>query len=310
VVINRRNFLTSSGAAVLGARVLGGRVWAQQPAAAPPPAVPRFFDIRGGVGYFTARGGAIGWFASPDGIVVVDSQFPDTAPLCLEGLKGKSPKGIDTLFNTHHHGDHTGGNKVFRPAVKKIVAHARVPELQKAAAVKNNNEAAQAYPDSTFPDTWKMTMGSETISAKHYGPGHTGGDIVVFFEKANVVHMGDLMFNRLHPFVDRAAGASIANWIKTLEQVGAAHGADASYIFGHGKEDLGVIGKEGDLMVFRDYLTAVLDTTRKGIQAGKSKEEIAKQETLDGFTEFFSPAPFLSLPKVLETAYDELTAKA
>ncbi len=284
------------------------RVPASAQQTAPPP-VPKFTDIRGNVGYFTARGGAIGYLTAPDGIVVVDSQFPDTAQLCLDGLKGKSPRGIDTLINTHHHGDHTGGNKVFRPAVKRIVSHARVPDLQKAVAVTNKTEADQVYPDTTFSDTWKMTMGGETISARHYGPGHTGGDIVVFFEKANVVHMGDLMFNRLHPRVDRPAGASIANWIETLEQVAAAHSADASYIFGHGKEGSGVLGAKADLMVFRDYLSAVLEITRKGIQAGKSKEEIAKQETLEGFTEFISPIPLLSLPKVLEVAYDELSAK-
>jgi glyoxylase-like metal-dependent hydrolase (beta-lactamase superfamily II) len=75
--------------------------------------------------------------------------------------------------------------------VKSIVAHANSAAWQKKTA--------------------------ETIVARYYGPGHTSGDIVISFETSNVVHMGDLMFNRFHPYIDRPAGASIGNWIKTLE---------------------------------------------------------------------------------------------
>ena len=69
---------------------------------------------------------------------------------------------------------------------------------------------------------------------------------MVTFEQANVVHMGDLMFNRLHPFVDRASGARISNWIEVLEQVTAAHSADTIYIFGHGTPGAGVTGDRGE----------------------------------------------------------------
>jgi cyclase len=310
--MNRRVFLASSSLAIVAAALKELPVdayrsyWAQgQP---PPPA--KLEDLRRGVGIFTARGGTIGWLATPDGVLVVDSQYADTAPACIDGVKQKSAHAIDVLVNTHHHGDHTSGNKVFRPLVKTIVAHENSALWQKKSAEQAKTEADQAYPDKTFTDSWKTTIGTETVSAKYYGPGHTSGDAVILFEKANVVHMGDLMFNHFHPFIDRPAGASIVNWIKTLEKVPGEHSADTIYIFGHGKEGFGVTGRKAELVKFHDYLSAAVDYTRKQMQAGKSKEETAKLEMLPGFDDYGSPVPGrISLAGVLSVAYDELGGK-
>ena len=81
---SRRDFVTASSLAVLGSALRSVPSFAQQ---APPPAVPEFANLRRNIGTFTARGGTIGWLVSPDAVVVVDSQFADTAPLLLNGLK-------------------------------------------------------------------------------------------------------------------------------------------------------------------------------------------------------------------------------
>jgi cyclase len=73
--------------------------------------------------------------------------------------------------------------------------------------------ADQLFPETTFTETWSADAGDERVLAPYYGRAHTSGDVVITFERANVVHMGDLMFNQLHPVVDRAAGATIRNWI-------------------------------------------------------------------------------------------------
>ena len=102
----------------------------QQPAAASgvppaPPAPPVFTPLRRNVGIFHQRGGTIGWLVNRDGVLVVDTQFADTAPNFLTGLKTRTPRTIDVVINTHHHPDHTGGNGVLRPAAKQLVAHVR-----------------------------------------------------------------------------------------------------------------------------------------------------------------------------------------
>ena len=102
----------------------------------------------------------------------------------------------------------------------------------------------------------------EVVALKYYGPAHTGGDSVVTFEKANVVHMGDLVFNRRHPFIDRPGGASSAGWITVLEQAVADHQDDTIYIFGHAGQGFPVTGSKADLLYMRDYLSALLDYVR------------------------------------------------
>ena len=296
--MNRRVFLSTSTMA-LTAAMTELRLLAQAPTS--------FQDLRRGVGLFNGDGGTIGWLVSPDGIVVVDSQMPTSAQACLDGLKQRSRRTIDLLINTHHHGDHTAGNQTFRPAVKQIVAHATCDKLHRQTAAAQKAEAAQAYADRTFADTWSGGIGDEKISARHYGPAHTGGDIVVTFERANVVHMGDLMFNRVHPFIDRPAGASIANWIKTLDAVPRQHDADTIYIFGHAKPGAAPSGSREALANLRSYLEAALAHARRQIDAGRSKEETQKSiAALPGFEDYASPIPLLSLSGVLGVAYDEL----
>jgi hypothetical protein len=113
--------------------------------------------------------------------------------------------------------------------------------------------------------------------------------------------MGDLMSHQRHPRVDRPAGASIRNWLVSLEKVVKDHNADTIYIFGHSKVGAPVTGPKGDLLALRDYFSAMLDYVQKGIKAGKSAEEIVKA----GMPKF---AENEGQPQ-LQVAYDELTAK-
>jgi glyoxylase-like metal-dependent hydrolase (beta-lactamase superfamily II) len=301
VTWTRRDFIVTSTLAAAGGALRQAGAFAQQPAV---PAVPTFTPIRADVGTFTARGGTIGWLISRDAVVVIDSQFADTAQMFLDGLRSRSGRKIDLLINTHHHGDHTGGNKTMRPSVVKMVGHANQPGLQKKQAAAAKSEDNQAYADETFADVWRADLGGEVVSAKHYGPGHTSGDIAIRFERANVVHMGDLMFKDRHPRVDRPSGASIRNWIALLEQVTGDNGADTTYIFGHSKAGLPVTGTRADLLGFRDYFTALLDYVQRGIAAGTSVDEIAKVATLPAF-----PGHEGSPTGTLQMAYEELTAR-
>jgi glyoxylase-like metal-dependent hydrolase (beta-lactamase superfamily II) len=272
--------------------------------------VPEFKPLRRGTGYFTARGGTIGWLVNARAVAAVDTQFPDTARLFLDGVPGRSGRKLDVLINSHHHGDHTGGNGVFQPVTRNIVAQVNVPRLQRERAQRDNTLERQTYADTTFADTWRKELGEEIISAKYHGPAHTGGDIVTHFERANVVHMGDLVFNRMYPVIDRPGGARIRGWIGVLEAVAKEHAADTVFIFGHGNPKFGVTGKREDLLVLRDYLAGLLAYVEKRIQAGEPQERIVALDNLPGFPDFHAaPGPQNRLPLNLGVAFDELTSK-
>ncbi|MCH2278590.1 MAG: MBL fold metallo-hydrolase [Vicinamibacterales bacterium] len=297
---NRREFLTTSSLALVGGAFGRLPLRAQD-------ATPRFEELRRNVGAFHMRGGTIGWLISDDALVVVDSQYPDTASACLSGLKMRSSRMIDVLVNTHHHGDHTGGNKVLRAATREIVSHANVPGLQRRQARQRGTVANQAYPDTTFDENWRMDAGDEVVSAKYYGSAHTSGDVVVTFERANIAHLGDLLFNRRDPFVDRPGGASIRGWIKLLPQVINDHDSDTLYIFGHAGARFSVTGAADDLVVQRQYFEAVLEHVERGVAAGHSQEQIASLERLPGMDDHDSTPQ--SLARVLNVAVEELTAE-
>ena len=309
--VNRRQFLFSSSlaAAVSALDVRRLFAWTQQPAPAPPQT--SFTAIRGTVGYFTGNGGTIGWHLDKKSVVVIDAQMPATAKICLDAVNERSgARPIDFLVNTHHHGDHTAGNVVFKPVAKKILAHAHVPQLQAnaaAVAAKNAKPGAPPQPElvianTTYDSTWRQNVGDEVLALKHYGPAHTGGDSVVTFEKANVVHMGDLVFNRRHPYIDKPAGASIANWIKTLEAVVADHQKDTIYIYGHAGPKFQATGGSPDLLYMRDYLTALLEFVKGEMKAGKPRDVIVKiVDPLKGFPDH---GPLVE--RVLSAAYEEL----
>ena len=304
--IDRREFITVTACGVVGAGMSNVR-GAQQPT--PVAAPPTFADVRRNVGVFTMRGGTIGWLVNKDAVLVVDTQFADTAAACVDGLKQKAAnRGIDTVFNTHHHGDHTGGNAVFRAAAKRLIAHANVPDLLRKTAAASPTAAAPTLPDATFDKTWSQEFGDEKVTARYDGPGHTGGDAMIQFERAQVVHMGDLLFHERHPRVDRPGGASIQNWLKILERVTADMPAGTIYIAGHAREGLPVTVDRRAVLRFRDYFDAVLALTRKGIAAGQTKEALTATATLPGF-ESYQGGGALTLGGVLGVAFDELSAR-
>lgn len=267
-----------------------------------------FFTVRRNVGVFRERGGTIGWLINDNALVAVDSQFPDSAANCVAGLKERTSRKMDYLINTHHHGDHTAGNSAFKEYTKHIVAHENVPGYQMKAAAARSQEAADAQvtADMTFAEKWTQDVGDEIVHATHYGPAHTGGDSVIYFEKANVAHMGDLVFNRAYPYIDPGAGANIQNWVKVLRKAANDLPADAIYICGHGNSNYGIQASKGDVLRKSDFLEELMAFAQKGIDEGKTKEEIASAPVLPGFEDFQAPGWGLTLEFNLNTAYDEL----
>jgi len=298
-MLSRRDFLRLSGAVAATTPLLTAASWP-----APSP-VGTFTELRRGVGTYTERGGTIGWLINDSGLVVVDTQSPETAPNCWDGLQERTGESLSFVINTHHHADHTGGNGVFEAHTDRIVAHENAPELQRQAYGTNEDGPEQVYANTTFSDEWSETVGDETIRIRHHGPAHTGGDAVIFFERANVVHVGDLIFNRAYPFIDVGGGADTENWVRTPETVHETYDDDTRFIFGHGNPEYGIIGGRDDLLVLRDFLGALREYVIGQRQAGASLQEMKKKEVLEGF-EAFNFDWFLSLGDCVEAVHTEL----
>ena len=255
------------------------------------------------VGIFTEKGGTIAFLITEEGIVVVDAQFPEQSKHLIGELKNRSAKPIRLLINTHHHGDHTAGNIEFKNIVQHVIGHENCLINQKRVAEEQKTTDKQLFADVTFSGTWKTSIGGEKIKAHYLGAGHTNGDAIIHFQNANIVHMGDLVFNRRYAFVDRSAGASIASWIDILDKAKNMFDTDTLFIFGHAFDPTKVTGGVNDLSAMQHYLARMLRFVDSEIRAGKSKEEILKSKAIPGVPEWKGDG----IERGLQAAYEELT---
>ena len=263
--------------------------------------------LRNNTGIFTERGGTIGWHVSDDAVVIIDSQFPDTAENFVHLLKEKTSRKIDMLINTHHHGDHTAGNYYFKEYVKEIVANKKAVELQKKFYGSGENADKQVYANVTFTDEFKADIGKEKLTARHFWHAHTGGDAIIHFENDNVVHMGDIVFNRVYPYMDRPAGTTIEGWIKFLEKCITTFDSDTIFIFGHAVDTNNVSGNRDDLVYMKNYLSGLLDYVKKQIDEGKTKDKIVETGPVPNFENHKELWPG-ALKMSLTATYEELTS--
>ena len=298
--MNRRSFLQNT------AFTMGAFTLAQQNILSALFQEPwKITMLRNDVGIFTERGGTIAFLLSKDGIVVVDSQFPDQSKHLIDELKKKNEKPFKLLINTHHHGDHSGGNISFKGLVEHVLAHENSKKNQENSARQNKSEDKQLYPDQTYTNTWCQKVGKEKICLHYFGAGHTNGDSFIHFQHANIVHCGDLVFNRRHPYVDRNAGANMRSWIHVLDKALNKFNKKTIYVFGHAGTGYEVTGKADDLKVFRDYLGNVLKFVEGEIKAGKTKEEILKASAIPGSDQWKGDG----IQRPLTAAWEELTVK-
>ena len=298
--MNRRTFLQNS------ALTFGAMTLAQKSILA------SFFEdpwkitmLRNDVGIFEEKGGTIAFLLSKKGIAVVDSQFPDQSKHLIDELKKRSEQPFKLLINTHHHGDHSSGNISFKGIVEHVLAHENSKKNQENSAKQNKSEDKQLYPDQTYTDTWCQKVGKEKICLNYYGAGHTNGDSFVHFQHANIVHCGDLVFNRRHPYVDRTAGANMKSWIEVLDKALNKYDKDTIYVFGHAATGYKVTGTSDELNKFRDYIGNVLKFVEGEIKAGKTKEEVLKTTIIPGGEEWKTDG----IQRPLGAAWDELNSK-
>lgn len=282
---NRRNFIKTTSQ-VAAYSFLFGHLYAckgsKMPAKIelPVDSAYNMQFLRGGVGFFTERGGTIGWMASEDGMVVIDTQFPEQSQHLVDELMKLKKGKVDLLINTHHHGDHTAGNKVYSELTDMILAHSNSLKNQRASAKKRGNEADQVYPTDTFRTGFQQKVGKEIIDLKYFGAAHTDGDAITHFQNANVVHLGDLVFNRRFPYIDMGAGANIENWVKVLDQAIDTYDNETIFIWGHAGEGYDIKGGKSEIRAFQNYLEKLLEFGEKSLRAGIPLEELKKTTTV------------------------------
>lgn len=235
-------------------------------------------QLSDGVWVLFGQGGNIGVSAGEDGVFLIDDQFAPLTEKILAALAEITDESVRFVFNTHWHGDHTGGNENLGEAGALIVAHDNVRERMSAdqvlARIGRPVATTPASPDAalpvvTFSDDVSFHINGDELHAFHVSNAHTDGDAIVHFVGANVVHMGDTFFRDRFPFIDTATGGSIDGVIAAAGAALAFMDADTQVIPGHGD-----ISTREDLRAYRDALRTMRNAVAALMQQGMTLEQI------------------------------------
>jgi glyoxylase-like metal-dependent hydrolase (beta-lactamase superfamily II) len=229
------------------------------------------------------QGGNMALQTGSEGNILIDASFAPAVPRILEAIAAVSKDAPFALINTHWHGDHTGGNEGIHAAGYTIFAHQNTrerlstPQTMKLFHTTSPAAPAGAWPTITFADALHIWRNGDALDLVHFAPAHTDTDIYIHFHKANVLHVGDIWFNGIYPFIDEGTGGSIGGMIRATEKALAVAGNDTKIIPGHGP-----LGSKTDFQKYHDMLAAVRDKVAALKAAGASEQEvIAKKPTAE-----------------------------
>ncbi len=220
-------------------------------------------------------GGNIGVMTGKDGTLMIDDQFAPLSNKINGAVKTLDPGEIKFLINTHVHGDHSGGNDNFKRMGAAIVAHDKVRErMLTEQVIKSRNmtfppRERDALPVITFSDKLNFHWNDEDIELIHMASGHTDGDVVVHFKKANVFHTGDTFVRYGYPFIDVSSGGSFAGFVNNLDVLLSMVDDNSKIIPGHGEP-----ATKADLKALRDKLVDIRDQVLAALKRGKKVEDI------------------------------------
>lgn len=258
-------------------------------------------SVAPGVYMLEGMGGNIGLSVGEDDSFLIDDQYAPMTAKVKAAVATVTSKPVRFVVNTHWHDDHTGGNEAMAGAGAIIFAHEnvrrRMTTEQFLAAFNARIPASPkaALPVVTFSDTLSFYLNGDTIRSIHVANAHTDGDAIIFFRKANVVHMGDTFFNGFYPFIDVSTGGSLAGMIRAANRALAASNAGTRFIPGHGP-----LATRADLVRYRDMLVTVRDRVSRLVAQRRSLRQVIAARPLadlDGKwgQGFLKPEQFLSI---------------
>ena len=233
------------------------------------------FQLSDTVYMLKGRGGNVGISTGEDGLYIIDDQLRPITEQLLQAIRKVSNKPIRFVLNTHYHADHVGGNETLGAAGAVVIAHDNIRKRMTTEQVSIFSEnttppyAKGALPVLTFNDRISLHLNGETATAYYVASGHTDGDSIIHFPASNVIHMGDMFFNGLYPYVDLDAGGSMQGLIAAADLALSMADDSTRIIPGHGP-----LGMTEDLKNYRDYLVEASTNVQELIDQDMGLEQI------------------------------------
>jgi cyclase len=241
---------------------------------------PNLYILSGSAGldpvHQDAAGGRVGVLAGPDGVFMIDAQYPQLNEKLLDAIKQISTGPIRYMANTHIHIDHTGGDPFFAKMGVTILAREELREEMIHPPALANGDPAPARDPAGLPvvtyglgNPVKIHMNGEVIDLIGVRAAHTGGDTMVRFESANVIFIGDFYRDFGYPYIDRGNGGSLKGMLEGCDFLEELAGPDTTLVPGHGE-----IIKRTRIAPYKEMILGVRDKVQQMIDQGKSEQEV------------------------------------
>jgi len=227
-----------------------------------------------GVGGFT--GGNIGLIVGDDGVVMIDNGKDNVTDILKSEIAKTTNQTIDYVINTHLHGDHIGNNAHFSSNGAKIISHDNL-----RTSLKKKNEKQAVLPVLTFSDQMTLYINNDAAKIIHVKDAHTDGDAFIHFEKANIIHTGDLLFNGRFPFIDAKNGGTLVGVLTGLKLIASLADENTQIIAGHGP-----LANKANIEKTIALLEDSRDLVDKLVKEGKSDDEILAADPLSKYQSY------------------------
>jgi glyoxylase-like metal-dependent hydrolase (beta-lactamase superfamily II) len=264
--------------------------------------------VTDGVYMLIGNGGNIGVSAGEDGVLLIDSLMAPQYEKVKSAVADIHRGPIRFVINTHFHFDHAGGNESLSKDGALILAQSNARKRMSkewshwAMPTKIPPFAETALPAVTFTDSITLHFNGEEVHAIHLENAHTDSDVIVFFRKANVVHMGDIWFAGGYPFIDVPHGGSIDGYISALDKVIGKIDDNTKVIPGHGP-----LSNLAELRSYRSMMVTVRDRISRYVVEGKTIEEVLESKPTADFDDLFSKQ--MPAEAFVRIVYDDISNK-
>lgn len=245
---------------------------------------------------FIGQGGNIGVSVGDDGVFVIDDQYADLTPKIVSAIKAISDQPLRFVANTHHHGDHTGGNENLSKLGATIISHDNVRKRLK------NDKSKDALPVITFNDKLNLFINGEQVAVFHVDTAHTDGDALLYFNESNVLHTGDIYFNGMYPYIDLSSGGTVNGYIEAVKKSLMLINDDTKIIPGHGK-----LSNKTEYQFFLSMLEVLKANVIAEIKSGKTEDEVAANTSITKtYDDLGYSWAFITSEKIRRTFYKSL----
>lgn len=261
-------------------------------------------ELRGGTHLLTGAGGNIVASVGEDGTWIIDDQYAPLSEKIQAALKALGDKPLRFVINTHWHGDHTGGNEAMGKAGAVIMAHHNVRKRMGTAGMFRGQpreaSPAGALPVVTFADGVSLHLNGDHVHARHVAHAHTDGDVLVKFERANVLHMGDVYFNGLYPFIDLESGGGIDGFLAAIRAGVELADESTLVVPGHGP-----VSNRAELAAYGAMLQGYRDAIAAMKREGRSLQEVIAAKPTAATDEALGKA-FIKPDQLVTSIYNSL----